>query len=80
MSNIIIVDDSIAIRTPLRVILKELGHLVFSFENGKLALDFAKKDIVDLVITDINMPIMDGMTLISELRELILIRIFLYWY
>ncbi len=70
MAQIIIVDDSIGIRTPLKLILEEYGHEVFAFENGKLALDFATENVLDLVITDLNMPVMNGMTLIARLRKL----------
>ncbi len=70
MANIIAVDDSAAIRTLMQVVLEAAGHTVFLFENGRLALDFAKTHSVDLVITDLNMPEMGGMSLVSHLRRL----------
>ncbi len=70
MSKIIIVDDSFAIRVPLEFIIKEMGHEIFPFDDGKQALDFANHNSADLVITDLNMPVMDGMTLIENLRRL----------
>ncbi len=70
MARILTADDSYAIRRPLEAMLTELGHQVFAFEDGKQALDFARKEAVDLVITDINMPVMDGFVLISSLRRL----------
>ena len=69
MAQIIIVDDSVAIRMPLRLILEESGHEVFDFEDGKQALEFARGHVVDLVITDLNMPVMNGMALIASLRK-----------
>ncbi len=69
MAQIIIVDDSISVRTPLRVILENFGHEVFDFEDGKQAREFTRTKTVDLVITDLNMPIMNGMTLVASLRS-----------
>lgn len=69
MAQIIVVDDSVAIRMPLKLILEEFGHEVFVFEDGRQALDFTRTKIVDLVITDLNMPIMNGMALIASLRK-----------
>ena len=70
MAKILTVDDAATIRGPLKLILEELGHQVFDFENGRVALEFAHQNSVDLVITDLNMPEMDGVTLISHLRNL----------
>ena len=70
MSLIMIVDDAYTIRGPLRLALEELGHEVVDFENGKFAISHARENLVDLVITDLNMPIMSGMTLIASLRRL----------
>ena len=50
--------------------LKGAGYEVFKATDGVEALDFARANTVDLVITDINMPNMDGFTLIKELRKL----------
>jgi len=69
MAQIMIVDDSVAIRMPLKLILEELGHDVNAFEDGRQALDFARGEVVDLVITDLNMPVMNGMALIASLRK-----------
>jgi len=69
MAKIIIVDDSAAIRMPLKLILEEYGHEVFAFEDGRQALDYARGEVVDLVITDLNMPVMNGMALIASLRK-----------
>jgi two-component system chemotaxis response regulator CheY len=70
MASIIAVDDSAAIRTLMQVVLESAGHTVFLFENGRLALDFARDHSVDLVITDLNMPVMGGMSLVGNLRRL----------
>jgi len=70
MARIMAVDDSIAITNAVELILKHHGHQVVTFDNGKEALNYARKETVDLVITDLNMPEMNGMTLISGLRRL----------
>ncbi len=70
MASIMAVDDSAAIRTLMQVVLEGAGHTVFLFENGRLALDFARGHSVDLVITDLNMPEMGGMSLVGHLRRL----------
>ena len=70
MARIMAVDDARAIRSAIEFILKQHGHQVLLFENGKQALDFARKETVDLVITDLNMPEMGGMGLITSLRKL----------
>lgn len=70
MASILAVDDSEAIRTLMKVVLEADGHTVFVKSNGREALDFAKSHTVDLVITDLNMPEMGGMSLVSNLRRI----------
>jgi len=70
MASILAVDDSQAIRSLMQVVLEGEGHTVFVKENGREALDFARNHTVDLVITDLNMPEMGGMSLVSHLRRL----------
>lgn len=70
MASILAVDDSEAIRTLMKVVLESAGHTVFVKADGREALDFAKAHTVDLVITDLNMPVMGGMSLVSNLRRL----------
>ena len=70
MANILAVDDSEAIRAMMKVVLESAGHHVFWKDNGREALDFARDHTVDLVITDLNMPEMGGMSLVNHLRRL----------
>jgi two-component system chemotaxis response regulator CheY len=71
MARILAVDDSPAMRQMVSVTLRSAGHEVVEASDGRDALDIAKKQpAVDLVITDINMPNMDGITLVKELRQL----------
>jgi len=70
MASILLVDDSASMREMVSFTLSEAGHDVKEAEDGVLALQFAKGAAVDLVITDVNMPNMDGITLTRELRTL----------
>ena len=70
MATILAVDDSASMRQMVSFTLKGAGHDVTEAENGKAALDLAKTKQFDLVISDVNMPVMDGITLIKELRAL----------
>ena len=70
MARMMAVDDALSIRSAIKTILTSLGHEVELFENGREAIAFARGQSVDMVITDLNMPEMNGMTLISTLRRL----------
>jgi len=50
--------------------LKQAGHQVVEATDGQDGLKKAKTDRFDLVLTDVNMPLMDGITLCGELRKL----------
>lgn len=70
MSQVLIVDDSHSIRELLASVLKKAGFNVTSANDGKEGLKTAEKGDYDLVITDVNMPEMDGIELLGKLREL----------
>ena len=70
MVKILAVDDSASMRQMVAFTLKGAGHTVTDAADGKQALDIAKRQSFDLVLTDVNMPIMDGITLTKELRAL----------
>ena len=70
MASILLVDDSASMREMVSFTLKGVGHEVNEAEDGVEALEFANKTAVDLVVTDVNMPNMDGITLTAELRKL----------
>ena len=70
LANILIVDDSAVMRQMVTHTLADAGHQVTAANDGQQALNTAKNDNFDLVITDINMPVMDGLTLIKQLRAL----------
>ncbi|WP_419769768.1 MAG: response regulator [Candidatus Marinarcus sp.] len=71
MSKLLIVDDSTMLRDMLNYALNEGGYSdVTEAIDGIDGLEKAKNALYDLIITDINMPNMDGITLIAELRKL----------
>ncbi len=70
MASILAVDDSASMRQMVSFTLKSAGHSVTEAEDGVVALNLAKSGSYDLVLTDVNMPNMDGISLISELRRL----------
>lgn len=70
MTTILAVDDSASIRQMVSFTLEGAGYEVIQAHDGEEALGKAKSSQPDLVLTDVNMPKMDGITLIRELRKL----------
>ena len=70
MANILAVDDSASMRQMVAFTLKGAGYGVIEAVDGKDALDKAKAGTPDLILTDVNMPNMDGIELIRQLRAL----------
>lgn len=68
--KILVVDDSVSIRQMVSFTLKSAGYEPDEAADGQAALNKAKIATYDLVFTDQNMPIMDGLTLIRSLRAL----------
>ena len=68
-NTVLIVDDSHMIVKVLSFMLKKAGYTVLSGIDGKNALGFFDGRDIDLVITDLNMPNMNGLELISEIRS-----------
>ncbi len=70
MAKILAVDDSASMRQMVVFTLKSAGHEVVEAINGQSALEAAKKHAFNLVVTDVNMPVMDGIALTKQLRAL----------
>lgn len=70
MKSILAVDDSPSIRSLVTYVLEQAGFNVVMADDGEEALAYAQKNTVDLVLTDINMPKLDGIDLIKGLRAL----------
>jgi len=68
--NILIVDDSRTIRKLLNDTLESVGHTVCQAEDGVDALDKLEGFSPQVIITDFNMPRMDGLELVKKLRQI----------
>ena len=68
--TVLTVDDSASIRQMVTFTLKSSGYTVIEAADGQEGLEKAKANAVNLVLTDQNMPKMDGLTLIKTLRSL----------
>ena len=67
--RIVVAEDQTPQRERLGFILKKEGYGVFEAENGVIALEHIQREGLDLLVTDIGMPEMDGLTLITLLGE-----------
>ncbi len=68
--TILAVDDSTSIRQMVAFTLKSAGYAVIEAADGQEGLDKAGANAIDLILTDQNMPRMDGLALIKALRAL----------
>jgi two-component system, chemotaxis family, chemotaxis protein CheY len=67
MARILAVDDSVSMRGMVAFTLRGAGHEVAEAENGQLALDLAREAAFDLVLADVNMPVMDGISMLRAM-------------
>ena len=71
MLRILVIDDNAAIRELLRLVLEEEGYEVIEAANGAEGLQRYQATPTDLVITDLQMPGMDGLELLMALRRMV---------
>ncbi|WP_350344623.1 response regulator transcription factor [Proteinivorax tanatarense] len=69
MINILVVEDDKNLQRLMETVLKQQGYNVFTAKDGVAALEILDKHKLDLIISDIMMPNMDGYTLTEELRK-----------
>jgi two-component system, chemotaxis family, chemotaxis protein CheY len=69
MKTCLVVDDSKVIRKVAGRILEELDFEVLEAEDGRVALDICVEKLPDCILLDWNMPVMDGMEFLAELRN-----------
>ena len=70
MKRALAVDDSATMRNLVKMTLEAEGFTVDTAENGQEALSLAKQNNYDIVISDINMPVMDGLKFLAEFRSM----------
>jgi len=68
--SILTVDDSPSIRQMIKIVLGQAGHKVAEASDGSEGLTKARGERFDLVITDLNMPVMNGLDMIRGMRAL----------
>jgi two-component system chemotaxis response regulator CheY len=66
--TLLIVDDSYSLRHMVRMSLGAAGYRVLEAEDGQAALDLLGRECVDLVISDLHMPRLDGLGLLRAIR------------
>ncbi len=72
--RILIVDDSATLRASVNFVLTDAGYEVVQAKNGEEGLDILKRlkvssSKIDMIISDINMPVMDGITFVKEVKK-----------
>jgi diguanylate cyclase (GGDEF)-like protein len=70
LEKILVIDDDKRIRTTIRKVLETKGYEVLEADNGKIGIDLYKKEPAKIVITDMLMPVADGIESITELKKL----------
>ena len=69
MYTILICDDDADIRAALKIYLSSEGYNLFEAENGEQALEIAAREPLHLILLDVMMPRMDGITVTAKLRQ-----------
>lgn len=69
MKTILVAEDDVFLANAYRVKLEKEGYTVHISPNGQDALEYIKKNLPDLVILDLIMPMMDGFTVLKEVKS-----------
>ncbi len=70
MAKILAVDDQLVMRQMVKVVLEQAGHQVVTADDGVEALKALRADNFDMIISDVNMPNMGGISLVPKIRRL----------
>jgi len=70
MATILVVDDSASLRQVVAIALRGAGYDVIEAGDGKQALSKLDGTKINLVVSDVNMPVMDGITFVTEMKQL----------
>lgn len=68
--TIMIVDDSASLRQVVAIALRGAGYDVLEAQNGQDALNKLDGKKINLIISDVNMPVMDGISMVKEVKKL----------
>jgi len=68
--TVMVVDDSASLRQVVSIALKGAGYDVVEAADGQIALSKLDKQKINLIVCDVNMPNMDGITFVRELKQL----------
>ena len=69
MSKIMIVEDEMATVKLLKFMLEKKGYIIVHAENGRVAVDNVLDEKPDLILMDVMMPEMDGITLLRKIKK-----------
>lgn len=69
-AKILVVDDDASTRTLLELILSSGGHEITLLNDGREALAYLKTNTPDLIVIDVNMPVLDGIEVCSRIKKL----------
>lgn len=67
--NILVIDDNTELRSLLAEALQEKGYIVYQADNGEVGIDILGKEKIDFVISDIQMPSMNGYDFLVRVRK-----------
>lgn len=70
MAIVMAIDDALVIRKLVQSCLEQQGHQVICFEGGVQAIKYARDNPLDLVISDVHMPGMQGTSVVKQLRNI----------
>lgn len=67
--NLLIVDDEIELTQNMKILLEDEAQEIFLAHNGQEALEILKANKIDCIVSDIRMPVMDGLTMFEMAKE-----------
>jgi two-component system chemotaxis response regulator CheY len=70
MANILAVDDQRVMREMVKMVIEQMGHTITVAVDGVDALEKIREESFDLIISDLNMPNMGGISLVSKIKRL----------
>jgi two-component system, NtrC family, response regulator AtoC len=70
MAKVLVIDDERSIRHLLDTLFRRKGHDVVLAENGQRGLELFRQEQPDVIVLDLNMPVMDGLTVLRDIRGL----------